>query len=229
MEAPDEMSDVPETPVDGVAEAAQGAVDTQADTPASDRPVMPDGWTGEFDPHRAKATIERLREFERQVNNLSSDPDAAARFLAEKHGFEFADDEPDLEDTFEETGEDPYVRDIAELKAWKEQQEIERVEAAIANHVNELTADSDLTVEEKQWIFEQAKAPGFTEKRTEQIAKQFIDRMKQRDEAAIKRYLDSKKAPSPPPTGTSGEQQIDPFDSNARKARMAALLSAEEA
>lgn len=222
------MSDVPAETPDGAAEAAQGAVEPQVEAPATERPVMPDGWTGEFDPHRAKATIDRLREFERQVNNLGSDPDAAARFMAERHGWELADDEPVYDAPDDEGFDDPHASEIAELKAWKESQEQQQTEAAIASHVGELTAESDLSLEEKQWLFEQAKAPGFTEKRTEQLVSQYLARAKAREEAAIERYLESKRAPAPPQEGKAGEPKPDPWDSDARAARIAARITAGE-
>lgn len=224
------MSDVPAETPDGGAEIAQGAVDQQAEQQAPDRPVMPDGWTGEFDPHRAKATIDRLREFERQVNTLGSDPDAFARFAAEHHGLEIAEDDPD-EYTYEDQEQfedDPNAARVAELEAWRTQQEAQQRDAAIAAHVGELTAESDLSLEEKQLLFGLANTPDADERRTERIVNDYLARAKQREEQAVQRYLDSKRAPAPPQEGKAGEQQIDPFDSDARAARIAARLTAQE-
>jgi len=229
------MSDVPETPDVGAAEAAQGAVEQQqVEAPATERPAMPDGWTGEFDPHRAKATIERLREFERQVNTLSSDPDAAARFLAEKHGFEFADDEPDYDPQDDALPEedDPVAAKVAELEQYVQQQQIEQATKAINDHIAELAgADGvKLTDRDKQIIFAEAvSGQQVSPEQTEKAFKEHVAWLKQRDEQVLEAYRQSKRAPAPPPAGQEGEPKHDPWDSEARVARIAARLTAEEA
>lgn len=226
------MSDVPETPDTGAVEAAQGAVDPQVEAPTVERPVMPDGWTGEFDPHRAKATIDRLREFEREVNGLRSDPDAFARFAAEHHGFEIAEDEPEPEYSEDTSSfeDDPLAREVAELKQWRDEQQLERTTREINDHIADLAKESglDLTPQEQEYIFAKAVSGGsISPQQTQRAFEAHKEWISARENAWQERYLQSKRAPDPPQEGKAGEPQIDPWDSDARVARLAALMTGE--
>lgn len=219
------MSDVPETP-DGAVEAAA----QDAGQAAQDRPVMPDGWTGEFDPHRAKATIDRLREFEGQLNKLKNDPEAFQAF-AQENGYEFVDDTPDEPEPEWEPQEyeDPNAARIDQLQsrldALTQQEEMQQ----IAAHVAELTQDTDgVDLETQKYLFEVASQPGYNPERTTKIVKQHLAAIKAAEERAIENYRNTKRSPQPPPLGGPGQEAPDLNDPKARREWMAARIAAED-
>jgi hypothetical protein len=221
------MSDVPETPDGAVEAAAQSAGQAQQD---QSTPVMPDGWTGEFDPARAKATIDRLREFEGQLKKLESDPQAFAEFAAQ-HGYEFVDDAeddetPQWEQQYDETPtEDPRISQMEQqLTELQHNREMEQ----LAAHVVELTSDANLGEEDQRFLFELASQPGYTPQRTEKIVKQHLAAIKAAEERAIENYRSSKRSPSPPLPGTPGEPAPDLRDEKQRREYLAKLVAAAD-
>jgi hypothetical protein len=218
------MSDVPETP-DGAVEVDRA----QSAGQAQDRPVMPDGWTGEFDPHRAKATIDRLREFEtdaQQFRRLKEDPDAQRAFL-EELGYEIPDDEPEQPDWMQEDDyADPTEARIAQVEDRLSQIQQQEEMQSLAAHVAELTQDSGLDVEVQRQLFEIASQPGYNPQRTEKIVKQYISAVKAAEERAIEQYRESKRTQTPPPPGTAGEPAPDLKDDKARREYLGRLVDA---
>jgi hypothetical protein len=221
------MSDASETPDGAVEAAAQSA--GQA---AQDQPVMPDGWTGEFDAPRAKATIDRLREFEGQLKKLESDPDAFAEF-AQQHGYEFVDDAqdeaaPQWEPQDEGEYEDPNAARIAQMENQLSELQRQDEMQQLAAHVVELTADANLDQETQRYLFEVASAPGYTIPRTEKIVKQYLSSLDKAREAAIEEYRNTKRAPATPALGKPGEPAPDLNDPKTRREHLANIIAAHE-
>ena len=219
------MSDVPETP-DGAVEAAAQSAGQAEQT----QPVMPDGWTGEFDPARAKATIDRLREFEGQLKKLESDPQAFAEF-AQRHGYEFVDDsEPDdtpqwEQESFDE--EDPNAARLERIEQGLTKIEYDKEMQELGSHVLELTKDAGLDQDTQAYLFELASAPGYNPQRTEKIVKQHLKAIEAAKEAAIEEYRTSKRAPTPPPLGGPGQEAPDLRDPQTRANYMAAIMDSQ--
>lgn len=192
---------------------------------------MPDGWTGEFDPHRAKATIDRLREFEteaQQFRRLREDPEAQREFLAEI-GYTVEDDEPDEPDVELDEFEDPNAAELRQIKSQVEEINEERELQQIAAHVAELTQDSGLDLDTQKLLFELASSPGRSVARTEKIVKQHISAVESAKEKAIEAYLESKRSPTPTPAGAAGEQAPDLRDDTTRRQHLATIVAARMA
>ena len=202
------MSDESPTPDGAVEAAAQSAGQAEQD---QSRPVMPEGWTGEFDPHRAKATIDRLREFEGQLKKLESDPEAFAEFAAQ-HGYEFVDDEPVSDETPEwDTSEyeDPNAQRLQQVEQQLTEFQQQKEQEQIAAHVVELTDGKDLDQDTLRYLYEQASLPGYTPQRTEKIVNQHLKAVEAAEQRAIEKYRSSKRSPQPPPPGSPGEPAPD--------------------
>lgn len=219
------MSDVPETPDGAVEAAAQVAGQAEQDQPS---PVMPDGWTGEFDPARAKATIDRLREYEKQVQRLQNDPEAFQEF-AQNHGYEFVTDEPEPEtpewDT-QDDYEDPNAQRLAQVESrLSEIQQAEEMQQ-LAAHVAELTQDTGVDLETQKYLFELASQPGYNPDRTKKIVDQHLQAVKAAEEKAVERYLESKRSPSPPPIGSPGQEAPDLRDDRTRREYLGTIINA---
>lgn len=217
------MSDESPTP-DGAVEAAAQSAGQAEQT----QPVMPDGWNGEFDAPRAKATIDRLREFEGQLKKLESDPEAFQEF-AQRHGYEFVTDEANDPDTsewepqYETPPDDPRISQMEQqLSQLQQQKEIELV----ASHVVELTADKGLDSDTQRYLFDLAKEPGFTPARTEKIVNGHLKALEAAKAAAIEEYRTTKRSPAPPLPGAPGEPAPDLSTPQKRADAMAAAIRA---
>lgn len=221
------MSDVPETP-DGAAEATQGVVEHAA--PETTTPP----WGDDFQPEKAWGTIENLRrrekeleQSERELKALRSDPDRFREF-ASQHGYEF-EEEPVEEPVYDE-GYDPVAAKVDALEQKIQQQEIAQTVKAIESHIDELASSAGvkLTARERQLVFQQSVSDGqpISEARTEQTFRDHVEWVKQLRDEGREEFIQSKRAPTPPPTGTSGEPQFDHSSPAAREARMAAIIQA---
>lgn len=227
------MSDVPETPNDGAVEAAEAAAVDTSSAPASTPP-----WGEDFNAERAWSTIQTQRAAEErlqaELKSLRSDPDAAARFVAEHHGWEFDSDEPEYDDTQDPGLEDDPYRSLEERlekqEQWRQQQEMERTARDINDHIAELAKGTDgvkLSDRDRQIIFQQAVADGqISPASTERAFNDHLEWLKSARDEWQRDYLESKRGEMPPPTGTAGEAQFDRNDPQAREARMAAILQA---
>lgn len=235
------MTDLPETP-DGAAEAPQSGATQQ------DRPSMPEGWTGEFDPHRAKATIDRLREFEpeaQQFRKLREDRAELERWLADEMGYELdtgevADDDVLPNEQFQPDyaqdygGEPDPLQEVMtrqeRVEQWMIQQEARELASSVENHIDHLATEAkvELTDYERSQLFQAAVAvPGeISDRKTKQLFEGHVKWLKDREDAWQKRYLASKSAPEPAPAGQAGEPASDPQDAKARKQRIAARIQA---
>lgn len=228
------MSDASETP-DGAFEAEQSEAEQQ-DT------QLPEGWEGEWNPDRAKATIERLRgrekelsAIEKQWNALQNDDQAFQEFVTQR-GFTFEDDEPEEDawgpDTQEFADEvNPLDERLSKAEQFIQQQEAERELGAVNAHVNELaqSAGIELSDVERDSLLRAAYAEGTPYKNlTEKAFQTHLAWRKDFEEKVKKDYLKSKRAPAPPQPGVAGEEAPDPRDHKGRKARIAARLAAME-
>lgn len=227
------MSDASETP-DGAFEATQSEAEQQ-DT------QLPEGWEGEWNPDRAKATIERLRgrekelsAIEKQWNALQNDDQAFQEFVTQR-GFTFEDDdseeEPWAPDTqeFADEAPDPFDERLSKAEQFIQQQEAERELAAVNAHVNELaqSAGIELSDLERDSLLRAAYAEGTPYKNlTEKAFQAHAAWRKDFEEKVKKDYLKSKRAPAAPQPGGPGEPKFDHLDDKAAAARMAAFIEA---
>ena len=194
---------------------------------------MPDGWTGEFDPHRAKATIDRLREFEseaQQFRRLKEDPDAQRAFFNEL-GYEIDEDgdevAPEWEPQDDGLYEDPNAARIAAMEERLGQMQQQEEMQQLAAHVAELTQDSGVDLETQKYLFEVASAPGYNPQRTEKIVKQHLAAIEKAREAAVEDYRKTKRSPQPPQVGAPGQEAPDLRDDKTRRDYLATLIDAQ--
>lgn len=224
------MSDESPTP-DGAVEAEQSEANL-----ANTSPDMPDGWTGEWEPQRAKATIDRLRPFEKQLEKLRSDPEAFAQFAAEL-GYEFDDgdtDEPAWEpDTQQDDAPFEPVDDPRLSKMEQQLLDIERDRQAgyVNAHIDRLAAENEieLSEREKARLFKAAYAgENSGPSLTDEAFKDFLELRKEIEETAVKRYRNSKRAPAPPQPGKAGEPKANLKSARERVDAMAARIAQDE-
>lgn len=224
------MSDASETP-DGAFEAEQSEA-TQANTPD-----MPDGWTGEWEPTRAKATIDRLRPFERQLTQLRNDPDAFAQFAAEL-GYEFDDGEsqPDEPVWEPDTQEDEPFEPVDDPRLSKMEQQLldierDRQAGYVNGHIQELAAEAgvQLTKRETDRLFKTAYAgENSSPPLTKQAFDDYLELRKELQEEAVTSYRKSKRAPEPPQPGKAGEPTANLKSQKQRVDAMAARIAQDE-
>jgi len=224
------MSDVPNETPDGAFEAEQSEA-TQANTDQ----VMPDGWTGEWEPQRAKATIDRLRPFERQLNQLRSDPDAFAQFAAEL-GYEFDSGEQEPEPAWEPDTQDEPFEPVDDPRLSKMEQQLldierERQAGYVNGHIQELAAEAgiELSKREQDRLFKNAYAgensgPAVTK----QAFDDYLELRKELQEEAVNGYRKSKRAPAPPQPGKAGEPKANLKSARERVDAMAARIAQDE-
>ena len=223
------MSDASETP-DGAFEAEQSEA-TQANTHD-----LPDGWTGEWEPQRAKATIDRLRPFEKQLEKLRSDPDAFAQFAAEL-GYEF-DDGEQQEPVWEpdtQVDDEPFepVDDPRLSKMEQQLLDIERDRQAgyVNGHIQELAAEAgvQLSKRETERLFKNAYAgENSSPAVTQQAFNDYLELRKELQEEAVNGYRKSKRAPEPPQPGKAGEPTANLKSQKQRVDAMAARIAQDE-
>lgn len=223
------MSDESPTP-DGAVEAEQSEANL-----ANTSPDMPDGWTGEWEPQRAKATIDRLRPFEKQLEKLRSDPEAFAQFAAEL-GYEFDDgdtDEPAWEPDTQE--DEPFVpQDDPRLSKMEQQLlDIERDRQAgyVNGHIQELATEAgvQLSKRETERLFKNAYAgENSSPAVTKQAFDDYLELRKELQEEAVNGYRKSKRAPEPPQPGKAGEPKANLKSAKERVDAMAARIAQDE-
>lgn len=215
------------------AEAAQGAV--QPDVPSQEAPPP---WGEDFNPERAWKTITHLRGREKELESEAkalerlrsgSDPDAL-REIADAYGFEIPEDDSDV-DIPDLEPEDDVRRQVRELAEWREQQEQQKAIDEFRSHVNKLSKDAGLELDddEVQTVFARSIAKGFTPDATTEAFQWLTGRYSAVEQKAIEKYLQSKSGvPTPPQPGKAGAPQLDPSDRKARQAHFEALIAAEE-
>lgn len=227
------MSDQSDVPAIEPGEAAQDAATESASPP----------WGTDFDAERAWKTIQTLRPFEKQAKEferIQSDEQARAEWL-KSLGYELADDED--EDSEEELFEDddpvkPLNEKLTRLEQWQEKQEAKEMAVQIRTDLDDINKDSDwdLDDEDRQDIVSRAARDpkGFNRDALERAHKAFTERLARAEKRNTEQYRNSKKAPTPPPTGKAGEQAFDrktATDAQRRKnrtTRIAAALTAQQ-
>lgn len=145
-------------------------------------------------------------------------------------GFEY--DEPDADPTPVEDYEDPYApkltahdKELAELKAWKQQVEAEKVANSIRSHVDSLSTEHgvELTDRDKEIIFSQAV--GGDQISADQTEAAFKAHVEWRN--ALLESVQAKPAPPRPGTGQAATKQPDLDNPQERHAWMMARLNGD--
>lgn len=220
------------TQADEAADTAQGAVDdTGSGTPAP--------WGDDFNPDRAWKTITHLREFEKPAQRFSKleqgdDPDTF-RALAEKYGYELADDDDGEDDdllSYEDDTEtddpiQPVVQRLSKLEdAIQERDNRAALDAAV-DHVKELAKgkEIELSERERKWILQESIDGGFTPQATEKAFQAHLEWLEERGEAAVKKYAKTKRAPHVSPGGKAATNAPNLDDHKQRQAWMAERMA----
>lgn len=169
------------------------------------------------------------------VNSLRNDPEyqlQVLRELAQAHGYEI--DEQELEQQEEEQQFlDPRVDELlAERQAEQEQAWADQVEEQIYSSLDDVAAKDGVTLDDKErevLLRYVTMSPLAQDGRGNPIpdVQGAYEVLKANGEAAIKRYVDSKNAPSLPPLGKAGSPDIDLKDPDQRRARGVAVLQAQ--
>lgn len=189
-----------------------------AETAAPNTPVGPDGQPWDFE--RQQATISKLREFEtpaKAYERLSSGEDSEAfAQLAEKYGYELAQEETEAASDWE----DPSATEIAALKkqnaefaAFKEQIELDRQVSAFQNDVARLSQEAEVELSEKQLGFVLAKAAndpkGLSPASTKAAFNDLVEDLKAYEQGFISKHGIKPKAPRKPISGEPASQNPD--------------------
>jgi hypothetical protein len=214
-----------------ITDAAQDAVepDTAPDTETTNEAPP---WGEDFDAQRAWNTIQNLRTREKELEKaakeyerLTSDPDAYYEH-GTRQGWVELDDDPEQEPEAEST-DDPTARDVAELKAWKEQQDQERALNAFNSDLDRLAGDAEveLTPAQRKLIMVESLNNGWNQEATQKAFESLKSDLDAYEQRVIERYRNSKKAPSPPRAGKQGEAEFDPTDRDERQKRMEAIIA----
>lgn len=209
----------------------------EVEAPAQEAVETNTPFEGEFDPDRARRTIDNLRSREKELEQQLKSDEWFQKEL-ERRGYEVADDED--EEPFDpqdyEDSEDPLVERLSAL----EQAEFERRQNAVLNdlsdHVDQLAQGADLNLSDKakQWIALESIHSGNgqpTPEGTEQAFQAMREFLDEFGKTAVDKYLKSKRAPAPPSPGTAGQPSgdFDPKDDKSRRNRMAAILNRDTA
>jgi hypothetical protein len=222
------VSDLPNDPADAPVETAQAAVEPTIESAPFD---------GEFDADRARRTIDHLRERERELEKqareyqrLQQDDSAFKEFVSQR-GYEIPDDEPE-EPEFD-LNEDPTAdirKTVDELRQWREQQEVDKALTAFNKDIDAKATEASVNLDkvDRDWLLQESIKGGFTTDAVNNAFSQLAERNKQLEQAAVERYLASKRAPTPPQRGKAGAPEFDPRDRRARQAHFEALVAAEQ-
>ena len=165
----------------------------------------------------------------RFLESLRSDPDVqlqALKELAQQHGYEL-DDEP--EQPQEEDQDQPlYDPRVDELLAERDQQhqeaELDQLEKQIDGEIDAVGKQDgrDFTKAEKELLFSYTLALPPDGEGPD--VKGAYELLKEAENDAVKRYVESKRAPQAPSSGQAGSPDIDLSDTDARRERMAAIM-----
>lgn len=208
-------------------ETAQAAVEPTSETPVP--------WGDDFNPERAWKTITHLRDREkelekqaREFERLQQDDSAFKEFVSQR-GYEIPDDEIEEPDDFptDQPTSDPRVDEIYQ---WKQQQEVDKALTAFHSDIDAKAEKAGVNVDQvdRDWLLQESIKGGFTPDAVNKAFDSLAERNKQLEQAAIERYIASKRAPTPPQPGKAGAPEFDPRDSKARLARLEALVAADE-
>jgi hypothetical protein len=193
---------------DGIPEAGQA-------TPTHD-------WERDYKALQAEYT--RSQQALKEQEGLWEDDEALASRLREARPQWFEDEE-------EETPEPEYEEDdpvaptrskVEQLEQWQAAVEAERAEARFTRDLNAELGEQKVPEKATDWIKARTASLGNNAKALKQAVEEY---------RAIEEELRGptrKPTPTPPQAGTAGEQKRDPRDREARRARMAAALAAQD-
>ena len=218
---------MPDTPDIEAAESAEAAQDAVPDNP-SENP-----WGEDFDAPRAWNTVQNLRAREKELepaakafSRLESGEDFDTfKTLAEKYGFEVAEEEPGsdaLYDDDDDGDDDPVDPRLSKVEKWIEEQEARAAKAAFDEHLERLQTENELELPKplQEAIYVQSINNGFGPKATEAAFNAVKEALSERDKRVVESYLESKKAPHVTPAGQSATESIDLHDPKQRQDRM---------
>lgn len=189
----------------------------------------------------AAPTTEAPDPYEKRYNDLRPQWDKTNTLLDKARngdvdairelGFAIEDEEDDDEPDYAGTP-DPTAKELAELrkelddqKAWRNEQEQQRLASQITGHIGDLTKDQDLTQEEKDWIFTKATIGDISNEKTEAEVKKFLEWRESQRNAWVEQYRTTKNAPRVG-TGTAAGKQPDLDNDEERVAHMMAQIDA---
>jgi hypothetical protein len=224
------VSDLPNDPADAPVETAQAAVEPTT----SEAPVP---WGDDFNPERAWKTITHLRDREKELEKQAKEferlqqDDSAFKDFVSQRGYEIPDEEP--EEPEYDLNEDPTAdirKTVDELRQWREQQEVDKALTAFNKDIDAKATEASVNLDkvDRDWLLQESIKGGFTTDAVNNAFSQLAERNKQLEQAAVERYLASKRAPTPPQPGKAGAPEFDPRDRRARQAHFEALVAAEQ-
>lgn len=216
------------------AEAAQGAVEPDA-------PSAPAPWGDDFNPERAWQTITHLRGREKELESDAKawkrlqEDETAFNDLLTQRGYEVeAPAEYDVE-AAEDPDDDPIrplTQKLSELEQWKAQQEQQASLDMFHKDIAGFAADAkvELTDDDRFLLLQKTLQTGGNPTAAKKAFDAHVELIKAREKSIIDRYLKSKSdgVPSAPQPGKAGRAEFDPTDGKARKARMEAIIAAEQ-
>jgi hypothetical protein len=216
----------PDVPADVPVETAQDAVEPTLETPVP--------WGDDFNPERAWKTITHLRDREkelekqaREYERLQQDDSAFKEFVSQR-GYEIPDDEIEEPDSFDDPIAD-VRKTVDELAQWRQQQEVDRALNAFNSDIDTKAEKAGVSLDQvdRDWLLQESLKGGFTPDAVNKAFAALATRNKALEQAAIDRYLNSKRAPTPPQAGKAGAPEFDHLDRKARLARMEAMVAAD--
>jgi len=187
------------------------------ETTATPDNLGPDGTP--WDPQRAMRTIENLRGFEpsaKAYERLSSGEDSEAfAKLAEQYGYELAQEEEDA--AWAEPTEDPrlsqHEKELAELREFKSEIQLERQVTAFQNDVAKLSSAKGVELSERQVKFILAAAvndpKGLSSASTKAAFDDLVEELEAYEQGLISKHGIKPKAPRKPVSGEAASQNPD--------------------
>lgn len=212
---------------DAYVDPAEEPVETAQDAVEPTEPASPEAapFDGEFDADRARRTIDHLRDRERelekqakQFERLQNDPEAFREFVSAQ-GYEIPEDEPD-DEPVAPTFHDPRVD---QLLAEREQERLNQlVMEHAAKDVEEIQTELGRKLSEKELKnLGELAIPDENGIPRVSLAWQRLNDLRadwQKD------WIEGKKTPSTPPTGSQGSEKFDIRDPDQRIARFVAAM-----
>lgn len=207
----------------------------EVEAPAQEAVETNTPFEGEFDPERARRTIDNLRNREKELEQqLKSDEWFEEQLRA--RGYETVDDDDEPDEPFDpQDYEDPYDQRISQVEEMLAAQQQEQVLNDLSDHIDELASQADVKLSEKakEWIQLSSIHGGNgrpTPQATEEAFAAMRDFLEDHGKAAVDKYLKSKRADPAPSPGTAGQPSgdFDPKSDKSRMGRMAALIAAKQ-
>jgi hypothetical protein len=176
--------------------------------------------TGVEDDHHLREREKELEKQAREYQRLQQDDSAFKEFVSQR-GYEIPDDE--IEEPEYDLNEDP-------TRHPQDGRRAPPVEAAAGSRqgADRVPQDIDAKAERPASTLTRSTVTGSFRSRSRAALPRtrstrrsiLAERNKQLEQAAIERYLASKRAPTPPQPGKAGAPEFDPRDRRARQARL---------